>query len=321
MDGMGITLVEFEGDLATAVTSGDEPAGLIIPAGFSDNILAEKPLELTLLTNTTSGGVFGGGISVSRINAAFQAYNQSVAARRLGERQIDPRLIAPVILMAEDLSTPAQRAGQAAALFLPMLVGIMAVQGGLFIAIDVTAGEKERNTFEALLVAPISDVEIFIGKLLAVFIMSFIPVILTLFGFWGASNLLPESMTDGGFLPLSVIIQTILMTIPLVLVGNVILMIISVRTKAFKDAQSAATPLIFGVLVASMAAAFVPPTSTALFFIPFYGTAAVVGQLAVAGTASAVYVIASIVGNLAGAAVGTAVALRLFNRERLLYSM
>jgi hypothetical protein len=70
-----------------------------------------------------------------------------------------------------------------------------------------------------------------------------------------------------------------------------------------------------------MAAAFVPPTSTALFFIPFYGTAAVVGQLAVAGTASAVYVIASIVGNLAGAAVGTAVALRLFNRERLLYSM
>jgi sodium transport system permease protein len=172
-----------------------------------------------------------------------------------------------------------------------------------------------------LLVAPISDVEIFIGKLLAVFIMSFIPVILTLFGFWGASNLLPESMTDGGFLPLSVIIQTILMTIPLVLVGNVILMIISVRTKAFKDAQSAATPLIFGVLVASMAAAFVPPTSTALFFIPFYGTAAVVGQLAVAGTASAVYVIASIVGNLAGAAVGTAVALRLFNRERLLYSM
>jgi ABC-type Na+ efflux pump permease subunit len=60
MDGMGITLVEFEGDLATAVTSGDEPAGLIIPAGFSDNILAEKPLELTLLTNTTSGGVFGG---------------------------------------------------------------------------------------------------------------------------------------------------------------------------------------------------------------------------------------------------------------------
>jgi hypothetical protein len=46
--------------------------------------------------------VFGGGISVSRINAAFQAYNQSVAARRLGERQIDPRLIAPVILMAED---------------------------------------------------------------------------------------------------------------------------------------------------------------------------------------------------------------------------
>jgi sodium transport system permease protein len=202
-----------------------------------------------------------------------------------------------------------------------MLVAIMAVQGGLFIAIDVTAGEKERNTFEALLVTPASDVEIFVGKLLAVFVMSFVPVILTLTGCWAASNLLPSSMTDGGFLPISVIIQTILLTIPLVLVANVVLMIISVRTKAFKDAQSAAAPLIFGVVVTAMFAAFSPPTNTLFFMIPFYGTAAVVGQLAVAGTASAVIVIGSIMGNLVAAAIGTLVALRLFNRERLLYSM
>jgi ABC-type Na+ efflux pump permease subunit len=94
-----------------------------------------------------------------------------------------------------------------------------------------------------------------------------------------------------------------------------------VRTKAFKDAQSATTPLIFGVLIAAMFAAFAPPTETMFFLIPFYGTAAVVGQLAVAGTASAVVVISSIVGNLLMAALGTIAALRLFNRERLLYSM
>lgn len=321
MGDMGITLVAFEGDLATAVTSGDEAAGLIIPPGFSDKILAEEPLEMTLLTNPTSGGIFGGGISVSRLNAAFLVYNQSIAARRLAERQLDPRLIAPVVLNTENLSTPAQRAGQAASIFLPMLVAIMAVQGGLFIAIDVTAGEKERNTFEALLVTPASNVEIFLGKLLAVFVMSFVPVILTLTGFWAASNLLPESMTDGAFLPLAVIVQTILLTIPLVLAANVILMIISVRTKAFKDAQGATTPLIFVVLIASMFAAFAPPTDTIFFLIPFYGTAAVVGQLAVAGTVSAVLVLVSLVGNLATAVIGTGIALRLFNRERLLYSM
>ena len=321
MADMDITLVAFEGDLATAVASGDEPAGLIIPEGFSEKIIDEQPLEMQLLTNPTSGGIFGGGVSASRLNAAFLAYNQSVAARRLGQRQLDPRLIAPVILNIENLSKPEQRAGQAAALFLPMLVAIMAVQGGLFIAIDVTAGEKERNTFEALLVTPASDVEIYVGKLLAVFVMSFVPVILTLTGFWAASNLLPKSMTDGGFLPFSVILQTILLTIPLVLAANVILMIISIRTKAFKDAQAAAAPLIFVVLIGSMFAAFSPPTQNTFFLIPFYGTAAVVGQLAVAGTASSIIVTASIIGNLLMATFGTIAALRLFNRERLLYSM
>ena len=321
MADLDITLVAFAGDLATAVSSGDEPAGLIIPEGFSDKILAEEPLEMQLLINPTSGGIFGGGVSASHLNTAFLIYNQAVSARRLGQRQLDPRLIAPVVLNTENLSTPEQRAGQAASLFLPMLVAIMAVQGGLFVAIDVTAGEKERNTFEALLVTPASDIEIYLGKLLAVFVMSFVPVILTLTGFWAASNLLPESMTDGGFLPFSVIIQTMLLTIPLVLVANVILMIISVRTKAFKDAQSAAAPLIFVVLIGAMFAAFAPATDPIFFLIPFYGTSAVVGQLAVAGTASAVFVIASVVGNLVMAAIGTIAALRLFNRERLLYSM
>jgi sodium transport system permease protein len=321
MADLDITLVAFAGDLATAVSSGDEAAGLIIPEGFSEDIAAERPLEITLLTNPTSGGVFGGGVSASRLNNGFLIYNQAVAARRLAQHQLEPRLISPVILNMENLSTPEQRAGQAASLFLPMLVAIMAVQGGVFVAIDVTAGEKERHTFEALLVTPATDTEIFLGKLLAVFVTSFIPVILTLTGFWAAGNLLPESMTDGAFLPFSVILQAILLTIPLVLAANVILMIISVRTKAFKDAQSATTPLIFGVLIAAMFAAFAPPTETMFFLIPFYGTAAVVGQLAVAGTASAVVVISSIVGNLLMAALGTIAALRLFNRERLLYSM
>ena len=49
--------------------------------------------------------------------------------------------------------------------------------------------------------------------------------------------------------------------------------------------------------------------------------AAVVGQLAVAGTVSAALVVISTAGNLIAALFGTMAALRLFNRERLLYSM
>lgn len=244
-----------------------------------------------------------------------------MAVNRLQARDIDPTILTPVALDAQDLATPAQRAGVFASFMLPILVGVVAVQGGMFIAIDVTAGEKERGTLEALLVTPTSDVEIFVGKLAAVFTMTTVPVALTLLGFWVSSNVLPETMTEGAVLPLDLVVQTILITLPLALFLNVVLMIISVRTKAFKDAQSSATPVTMGVMFVTIEAAFVPPTNTSFFLIPIYGTSAVVGVLAVGGVIPANAVLLSVVGSVAAAVAGIVFALQLFNRERLLYSM
>jgi len=316
-----ITLEPFEGDMETAIVAGEEAAGLVIPAGFGDHVANEQSATLTLLTNDTAGGLFGGSFSVRRLDLALNAYSQAVAVNRLQARDIDPSLLTPIALDAQDLATPEQRAGVFASLMLPILVGVVAAQGGMFIAIDVTAGEKERGTLEALLVTPTSDVEIFIGKLAAVFTMTTAPIALTLLGFWFSSNVLPETMTEGAVLPLVLVVQTILITLPLALFLNVVLMIISIRTKAFKDAQSSATPVIMGVMFATIAAAFVPPSNPLLFLIPIYGTSAVVGVLAVGGVVPANAILLSVVGSLAAAAVGAVLALQLFNRERLLYSV
>jgi sodium transport system permease protein len=286
-----ITLEPFEGDMAAAIEAGEEAAGLVIPAGFADQVAGEQTATLTLLTNNSAGGLFR-----------------------------DPSLLTPVALETRDLATPAQRAGMFASMMLPILVGIVAAQGGMFIAIDVTAGEKERGTLESLLVTPAGDGEILIGKLLAVFTIAMLPLTLTLLGYWGASNLLPESMTNGAVLPLSLVLKAILITLPLALLLDVILMIISVRTKAFKDAQTSVTPVLFTVMLAAIAAAFVPPSHSVLYLIPIYGTSAVVGTLAVGGVVPANAVLFTVVGSLVAAALGIALALKLFDRERLLYS-
>lgn len=318
-----IQLEPFDGDLEATIASAEEAAGLIFTPGFGENVAAEEEATLIVRTNTTSGGLFGGGISLGRLELALNAYNQQITVRRLTERNIDLAVLAPVTLDMEDLASPAQRAGAAASFFLPILVAISAVQGGSFIAIDVTAGEKERGTLESLLVTPSSDVEIFVGKLAAVFTVTAVPIALTLFGFWSASTLLPESMTDGaGALPIMVILQAILVTLPLAMVANVILMVISIRTKTFKDAQSALTPVVFGVMFTSMAAAFVPPTGPSLaYLLPVYGTSAVVGVLTLGGIVPANAVLFSVIGNVLATAVGVLFALQIFNRERLLYSM
>lgn len=311
-----------EMDMETAVRTAEEAAGIIFPSGFAQSIANEQQPTLTLLVNPTAGGIFGGQLSLSRIELALLLYNQQLTVQRLEAVGVDPMVLLPVNLDTQDLSTAAQQAGVMASMFLPILVAIGAVNGGMFIAIDVTAGEKERGTLEALLSTPASNLQIFVGKLLAVFTVTAVPIALTLIGFWAATAVLPASMTDGaGPLPFRVILQAILVTLPLALFTNVVLMIISIRTKGFKEAQSSMTPVMFAVMFTSFAAAFLPPPTLLFYLIPVYGTAAVVGVLAQGGLVSATAVAVSVLGSGIASAIVIAIALRLFDRERLLYTM
>ncbi|MEA2576103.1 MAG: sodium transport system permease protein [Chloroflexia bacterium] len=319
LKGQQITLEPFSGDLRGAVARGEKAAGLIIPAGFGGNIAAERLATLTLLTNRTSGGVFGGGFSADRLNLAISSYSETVVRGRVEARNISPGLLSPVTVDSRDLASPGQLAGLFAAFTLPLLFASIIGQGGLFVAIDTTAGEKERGTLESLLVTPATDVEVLTGKLAAVFTISCIPVVLTFTGFWAASNFLPESMT-GGRLPLNVPVGAVLMSIPLVLFVDVVLMIVSIRTKAFKEAQSAAMPVGLFTLVPAMIAAFVAPTNVFMYLIPVYGPSALVSGIATGTQLPAISYFFAVLGSLIAGAISYAVALRFFNRERLLYS-
>src|SRR4051812_46092819 len=318
---LDITLRPYTGDLQAAVRSGEKQAGLIIPEGFTENLNSEHPASLTLLTNRTSGGIFGGSFSGERLDLAVSNFSQALTVQRVQARNIDPSVLTPISVESQELATPEQLAGLFAAFTLPMLLAIIVAQGGLFIAIDTTAGEKERGTLESLLVTPATDFEIFTGKLLAVFTITCIPIALTFTGFWVASNFVPDTFTNGGKLPVTVIFGAIALSLPLALFVGVVLMIVSVRTRSFKDAQSAATPISFAVIVPSMAAAFVVPTALWMYLIPLYGPSAVVSGLAIGTKLDPMAYVLAILGSLIAAAVGFVIALRLFNRERLLYSV
>jgi sodium transport system permease protein len=194
-------------------------------------------------------------------------------------------------------------------------------QGGMFLAIDVTAGEKERGTLESVLVTPASDFEIFVGKLAAVFSLTCVPIVLTIMGFFIASNILPASVTQGAVLPFEVVLAAILLSLPLALFFNAALMIISVRTKAFKDAQQSLTPFMFAAIAPAMVAAFVTPANPIFYSIPVYGTAALVGKLATGAPVPDMAFVFAVMGSLVAAAVCVYIGLRVFNRERLLYGV
>jgi sodium transport system permease protein len=215
--------------------------------------------------------------------------------------------------------TPEQQAGLFASFSLPLIVTILIAQAGTFMAIDVTAGEKERGTLEALLVTPASDVEVLVGKLAAVFSFSVVPVTLTLLSFYLATFLLPESVQAAPF-PFSVILTALLVGIPLILLFNVIVLILTVRQNTFKDAQSASSLVTFVGLIAGFVVAFRPPQADLAYLIPIYGPVAVISKTTLSAPLPAVAIPYAIIGSVIGVIVVLRIALRLFNRERMLYS-
>lgn len=320
MEQFGITLEEYEGDLETAIQECKKESGLVFEPGFAENIAAERPASIKLVTNSAAGGIFGGGFSDSRLQMAMGAFNQMVVADRVAARGTDPAILTPVAINPEDVATPDQIGAMFASFYLPILLAVVVAQGGLFVAIDVTAGEKERRTLESLLVTPASDMAVFLGKLGAVFTISLIPLVLTITAFWTVSNVLPESLGGGLGLPQFVLTGSLLVGIPLALVVSVAQMMVSIRARTFRDAQSAATPFVFAIMIPGFIAAFSPAKAAWQCLIPVYGSFAALGRMVQAGALQWNAIGLAAAGSLAAAIAVVPIAMKLFNRETLLYS-
>lgn len=317
-----ISLAEYAGTrdaLEMEIESAEITLAIIIPDDFSAAIDSEQPAQIELLSNTDGGSMFNIDTSTFRIQNALQGYNQALITSRLTERGIDPAILTPIDIQRVSLTTPEQETAGQNSYLLSILVGLVVAMGGMYVALDVTAGERERGTLEALLLTPASDMEIFTGKLLAVFSITFIPIVATFVAFGLTTNLLPESMSTGAQIPPIVFVGSIIAALPFALAVNVVMMLVAIRMSTFKEAQSAATPVTMGAMFPTIAAGMFPPSNPIFFLIPAYGTGAVVGKLAVEGAFPFTAFMLSVVGALLVAAIGIIIGMRLFNRERLLY--
>lgn len=319
-----IILQPYEGSLDSLrqqIEKGDEiKLALVVPEGFAEKIGGEESAELTLWQNT-GGNLYDFDTSAIRLTQAIEQYKQTIINQRLVERGVDPALLSPLTLTTVPLTTPEQQGGQMASAFFPLLVALMVVQGGMFIAIDVTAGEKERGTLESLLLTPATDREIFIGKLVAVFTTTLFPLMLTLVAFGLTTNLMPDSLSNGARITPTMIFGSFLIALPLGLAASALLMVLAVRTKTFKDAQNAMAPAMLLILIPAMAASFAPPSGSLAYLIPIYGTAAIAADLVSSNQIPLVPFLYTVINCLALSLFGIALGLYLFNRERLLYSM
>ncbi len=159
-------------------------------------------------------------------------------------------------VQAEDPDAALYLINMFASFFLVMAVTIPAV-----VAADSFAGEKERKTIEALLAAPISDNELFLGKVLVSLIPSVILTYIsaTIFCFTVNATL------GTFFLPNAEFMYQMALVPLFALLGIELTVFISVRVKGFREAQQIAGALIVPVLAIVMLNAF----GVAVFVFPW----------------------------------------------------
>ncbi|MFN9030339.1 MAG: ABC transporter permease [Betaproteobacteria bacterium] len=112
----------------------------------------------------------------------LRAFNREVGMQRLIARGVSPQLLTPLELEEQNLA-PAQSRGAQLLFIVPWVALLVAVFGALSVAIDVSAGERERGSLEPLLMNPVPVGALVLGKWGVVMAYSTLIVLLTMAGF------------------------------------------------------------------------------------------------------------------------------------------
>ncbi len=309
-------------DAASAVRDEQATVGVSIPAGFEAALAEERPATVVVMADQSK---ITSSLHTSRVEAAIQAYSQATVARRLAARGVDVSLLRPFEVEWQNLASAEQMGGSFLAIMLPMFIMIWGVVGGMYTAIDVTAGEKERLTLEPLLVTPAGRVQVVLGKLLAVTTTSLSALVLSMASMLIAFVLAPPEFGVPGSevaysVPLGTALLMLLATVPIALMFGGLEMAVCIFARSFKEAQNYIVPLQFVVILPAMAVMFAPDLAPPVlaFAIPIFGPVMVLRDLLV-GSAGALEFGVMLAASVLYAGLGIALAVMIFRQEKVLF--
>ncbi len=126
--------------------------------------------------------------------------------------------------------------------FLLMVVGFFPLSISMVIALESFAGERERNTIEPLLIAPIGDAQLYVGKLIAVLIL---PLVASFLGIGSYIGVLAWRLGWWPELPLLIVVLALTVSQALVMVSAAVLL--STQATSVRAANLLATLIIVPV--------------------------------------------------------------------------
>lgn len=304
-------------DPQAAVKAGDVNVVLVIPDDYADNFSSGESATVQLVMDSTRQMAM---VDVSRIENLLEGYSKQLGALRLIVRGVSPEVIQAVIVEDMDVASPQGRATSLVA-FLPYFIIFAMFNGAAPIVTDATAGERERQSLEPLLINPVPRHNFVLGKMLAALPFSLASLGITLVGFGVVFNVLPIDEYLGIRIVLNVftLFLIFLICLPIALLACAIQMVVASFTNSTKEAG---TYLPFIALIPSlpgMALAFFPVKPELwTMLIPTFGQQILVNQLMRMEPVDIMNVITS-TGMTIALTIGLSfIAIKLYEHERII---
>jgi sodium transport system permease protein len=321
-----IEIVPAKRDYAEEISSKQIRAAVEIPPGFDAKLAAGEPMNVKIYMYE---GDLKSGFGADRLQKFFRDLRDRAVRERLKARSLPDNLIHPFDIEQRNVA-PAEKVGGAIlGGLVPYFVILLCLTGAMYPAMDLTAGEKERGTMETILCSPVSRTHLVLGKFLMVLTASVATAVLSMSSM-AASFAVGKKMLQGmGHGPAGAALQITLtwksviavfiMVLPLAVLFSATLLAIALFAKSFKEAQSYISPLMI-VVVLPAVAAVLPGVelSAGLALIPVLNTSLVSKEI-MSGTYHWNYIALIFTSSCVYAAVAIAIAVKLFQREDVLF--
>ncbi|MBN17388.1 MAG: hypothetical protein CMB37_04445 [Euryarchaeota archaeon] len=223
---------------------------------------------------------------------------------------------------AADVASGGDLAAMSLAMFIPLVVAMWTTTAAIQPSIDLTAGERERGTMEALLCTPTSRADLLFGKWLAVAIVACVSVLGQMVGLLFAVNFLTGGGLEAPSISTTGILLLLLSVILFAIFVVAIELAVAVRAHSVREAGSILGPMVLIFIGPTLFAQFVNLQGIELwwFVLPIFNITLAMRE-ALMGIYDPVHIFMWVSTSLIYAIGAIWWASRQFNREDLVESL
>ncbi|MEB3429332.1 ABC transporter permease [Citroniella saccharovorans] len=308
-------------DSKKSLRDGDIDAIIELPLRFRENIEnydRDNIPNIKLLYNPSEDS------SQIAYNKLEKVFEENIKQKIISQRLEDENILKVFTINRDDngqIYKEEKMSGKFLATMLPYFIIMMLFSSIMGLAIDTFTGEKERGTMASLLLAPINRLEIVLGKLLGLTIISMLSsAIYTL----ALGIVIPKTVNNGNGPEISLSIAqflqigVIMLSMAFLLVA--LITVIATYAKNTKEAAAYISPLYIVVIVAGVLT-MTGGSDISLFkyLIPIYGSSVAISN-SIVGELTSIEFILSFGSNILFGLIFSIIVSKMFNSERIMFN-